>query len=72
VHDSTKQEGDHGGRATGNMPGGDTTMVDVPEEEAVHRLIPVAGEGVPGRGIPPGAVEAAVGEEGEFGQDVQD
>ena len=47
-------------------------MVDVPEEEVVHGLIPVSGEGVPGRGIPPGAVEAAVGEEGEFGQDVQD
>jgi len=72
VHESTKQEGDHGSGAAGNMPGGDAAMVDVPEEEAVHGLIPVAGKSIPGRGIPPGAVEAAVGEEGEFGEDVED
>lgn len=47
-------------------------MVDVPQEEVVHWAVPVACELVPGDGVPPVGVEAAVGEVGEFGEDVED
>ena len=46
-------------------------MVDVSEEEVVNGAIPVASELVPGRGIPPVGVEAAVGEHRQFGEDVE-
>lgn len=47
-------------------------MVDVAEEEVVDWTVPVACELVPGDGVPPVGVEAAVGEEGELREDVED
>lgn len=46
-------------------------MVDVSEEEVVNGAIPVASELVPGGGIPPVGVEAAVGEHCQFGEDIE-
>lgn len=46
-------------------------MVDVSEEEVVNGAIPVASELVPGRGIPPIGVEAAVGEHRQFRKDIE-
>lgn len=46
-------------------------MVDVSEEEVVNGAIPVASELVPGRGIPPVGVEAAVGEHCQFREDIE-
>lgn len=47
-------------------------MVDVAQEEVMDGPVPVARELVPGDRVPPVGVEAAVGEEGEFGEDVED
>lgn len=46
-------------------------MVDVSEEEVVNGAIPVASELVPGSGIPPVGVEAAVGEHRQFREDIE-
>lgn len=46
-------------------------MVDVSEEEVVNGAIPVASELIPGRGIPPVGVEAAVGEHRQFREDIE-
>ena len=46
-------------------------MVDVPQQEDVHRLVPVPCVLVPGHRVPPVGVETAVGEVGEFGEEVE-
>lgn len=51
---------------------GDGGMIDVPQEKVVHGPVPIARELVPGHRVPPVGVEAAVGEEGELGEDVED
>ena len=53
------------------MQGGDGRVVDVAEEEVVNGAIPVAGKLVPGDAVPPVGIEAAVGEESEFGEEVE-
>lgn len=47
-------------------------MVDVTKEEIVDWTIPVSRELIPAYAIPPVRVEAAVGEVGEFCQEVED
>jgi hypothetical protein len=47
-------------------------LVDVAEEEEVDGAIPVAGELVPGDAVPPGVVEATIGEVGELGEEVEE
>ena len=54
------------------MESADAAVVDVAEQEVVHGTIPVARVLIPGHGVPPVAVEAAVGEACDFGQDVED
>lgn len=56
----------------GEMKRRDAGMVDMSKEEIMHGTIPVAGVLVPRHTIPPVAVEASVGETGEFGEDVED
>lgn len=63
-----EQEGDEGGVGAGQGVSGDATVVGEPEEEIVYGPIPVPGERVPGHTVPPVAVEAPVGETGEFAQ----
>lgn len=46
-------------------------MVDVTEEEDVDGLVPGARVLIPGSGVPPVRVETAVGEVGEFCQQIQ-
>lgn len=46
-------------------------MINMSKEEVVNGAIPVAGELVPGRGIPPVGVKAAVGEHRQFRQDIE-
>lgn len=41
------------------------------EEEIVHRSVPIAGELVPGDAVPPICVESAVGEVGEFREEIE-
>lgn len=46
-------------------------VVDVPKQESVHGAVPVAGILVPGDRVPPISIESAVGEIGEFGENVK-
>lgn len=43
----------------------------MPQEKVVYRAVPVAGELIPGRAVPPGRIETTVGKAGELGEDVQ-
>lgn len=47
-------------------------MVDVTKKEVVDWTVPVACELIPAYAVPPVRVEAAVGEVGEFCQEVED
>ena len=71
MHDGAEEESDECGSRAGDVQGGDGGMVDVAEEEVVDGDVPVARELVPGDGVPPVGVEAAVGEVGEFGEEVE-
>lgn len=42
------------------------------QQEVVDGPVPVAGELVPGDGVPPVGVETSVGEVGEFCEEVED
>lgn len=46
-------------------------MIDVSKQEAVHWNVPIACKLVPGYGVPPVSVEAAVCEASEFGKEVE-
>lgn len=46
-------------------------VVDVPKQESVHGAVPVARILVPRDRVPPLGVESAVGEVGEFGEDIE-
>lgn len=71
VHAGAEQKGDEGGRGAGDAQRADGRVVDVPQQKGVHGPVPVARELVPRRAVPPVAVEAAVGEQGEFRQHVE-
>lgn len=71
VHAGAEQEGDERGRGARDAERADGRVVDVSQQECVHGAVPVARELVPRRAVPPVGVEAAVGEEGEFGQNVE-
>ena len=51
---------------------GDGGVVDVAQEEVVHRSIPIPCELVPGDAIPPVCVETAVREVGDLGEEIED
>lgn len=72
MHQSTQKERHECRGLFAELESRDAGMVDVSEEEVVDGTVPVAGVLVPGYGVPPVAVEAAVGEEGAFGEDVED
>lgn len=71
MHARAEQERDERGRGAGNVQRADGRVVDVPQQKGMHGPIPVARELVPRGAVPPVAVEAAVGEEGEFRQHVE-
>ena len=71
MHKRRQQEGDKGGFELAEAQGRDGRVVDVAEQEVVDGAVPVARVLVPRDAVPPVAVEAAVGEEGEFGEDVE-
>lgn len=70
MHAGREQESDQCGRWTREAERADGAVVDVAQQEVVDGPVPVPRELVPGDGVPPVAVEAAVGEAGEFGQGV--
>lgn len=71
MHARAKEEGEERGGRARDSESADRRVVDVPQQKSMHGAVPVPRELVPGRAVPPVGVEAAVGEEGEFGQDVE-
>ena len=71
MHAGREKKGDESSEGPRDAEGRDGRVVDVPEQEVVHGSVPVARELVPGRTVPPVGVEAAVREEGQFGEDVE-
>ena len=51
---------------------GNGRMVDVAEEEVVHRPIPISCKLIPGHTIPPVGIEPPISEIGEFGEEIED
>ena len=71
MYAGAEQEGNERGRRARNTERADGRVVDVPQQKGVDGAVPVSGKPIPGRAIPPVGVKAAVGEKGEFGQDIE-
>ena len=72
MHTGRKEECDECCGVLVDLHGGDGGVIDVAQEEVMHRSVPVAGELIPGDGVPPIGVESSVCEVGDFGEEVED
>ena len=72
MHESREQKRDKRRRRLGQVEGADRRVVDVAKQEVVDGSVPVARVLVPRDAVPPVTVEAAVGEAGEFGENIED